>query len=184
MGFTFFVLVAWFYWSGLELGLPARLHAHLHRMQPGYEPGFKSLPFFLGALYTLAWLAALGALRRSPERPLYTWAAGISTVWALLAILFVGYINTGKSYRSMVLALEQALPPKHRCISSRELGESQRAMLHYYAGLITYRDEVETRRRPELFPARRQGRALPAVSTHREALIPSGPGSTTSRGAA
>ena len=147
MGFTFIVLVAWFYWSGIELGLPARLHAHLHRMQPGYEPGFKSLPFFLGALYTLAWLAALGALRRSPERPLYTWAAGISTVWALLAILFVGYINTGKSYRSMVLALEQALPPKHRCISSRELGESQRAMLHYYAGLITYRDEVETRRR-------------------------------------
>jgi 4-amino-4-deoxy-L-arabinose transferase-like glycosyltransferase len=147
MGFSFFVLVAWFYWSGLELGLPARLHAHLHRMQPGYDPGFKSLPFFLGAAYTLAWVAALAALRRSPERPVFTWAAGISTVWALLAILFVGYIDTGKSYRSMVMSLQQALPATHRCISSRELGESQRAMLHYYAGIVTFRDEIETRRR-------------------------------------
>ena len=32
MGFTFFILVAWVYWSGLELGVPPRLHAHLHRI--------------------------------------------------------------------------------------------------------------------------------------------------------
>lgn len=147
MGFTFGVLVAWFYWSGLELGVPARLHAHLHRMQPGYDPGFRTLPFVLGAGYTLAWLAVLFGLRRSPERPVYTWAAGVTTVWALLAILFVGWIDTGKSYRSMVASLQQALPAKHRCISSRELGESQRAMLHYYAGILTYREEIPARRR-------------------------------------
>lgn len=147
MGFSFFVIVAWFYWSGLELGFPARLHAHLHRMQPGYDPGFKTLPFVLGAGYTLAWFGVLTALRRSPERSLFTWATGIATVWALLAILFVGWIDTGKSYRSMVHSLQQALPAKHRCISSRELGESQRAMLHYYGGIITYRDEIATRRR-------------------------------------
>lgn len=147
MGFSFFVLVAWFYWSGLELGVPARLYAHLQRLQPGYDPGFKWLPFLLGAGYTLAWIAVLAAVRRSPERPLYTWAAGITTVWALLAILFVGWIDTGKSYRSMVASLEQALPARYRCIASRELGESQRAMLRYYAGIITLREEVATRRR-------------------------------------
>jgi 4-amino-4-deoxy-L-arabinose transferase-like glycosyltransferase len=147
MGFSFFIMVGWFYWSGLELGVPARLHAHLHRMQPGYPPGFKTLPFVLGVAYTLAWLAVLSKLPRTPERPVYTWAAGITAVWALLAILFVGWIDTGKSYRSMVLSLHQGLPAKHRCISSRELGESQRAMLHYYAGIITYRDEIPTRQR-------------------------------------
>jgi hypothetical protein len=47
----------------------------------------------------------------------------------------------------MVTSLQQALPRKHRCISSRDLGESQRAMLHYYAGIITQREEVKDRRR-------------------------------------
>jgi 4-amino-4-deoxy-L-arabinose transferase-like glycosyltransferase len=147
MGFCFFVIVAWVYWSGLELGVPARLHAHLHRMQPGYDPGFKTLPFLLGAGYTLAWLGFVVGFRRSPERPVFTWATGIATVWALLAILFVGWIDTGKSYRSMVASLQQALPEKHRCISSRNLGETQRAMLHYYAGITTYREEIRERRR-------------------------------------
>ncbi|HET7596326.1 MAG TPA: glycosyltransferase family 39 protein [Burkholderiales bacterium] len=147
MGFSFFVLVAWVYWSGLELGIPARLHAHLHRLQPGYDPGFRLLPFTLGAAYTVAWLAIVGALRRSAERPVFTWAAGISTVWALLAILFVGWIDTGKSYRSMAVSLERALPAKYRCISSRELGESQRAMLHYFGNVVTYREEAPERRR-------------------------------------
>ena len=32
MGFTVFIVAAWFYWSALELGAPARLHAHLHFM--------------------------------------------------------------------------------------------------------------------------------------------------------
>ncbi|MDH5534705.1 MAG: glycosyltransferase family 39 protein [Betaproteobacteria bacterium] len=147
MTFTFFVVVLWFYWSGLELGLPARLHVHLHRIQPGYHPGFRWLPFTLGAFYTLAWFGMVAGFKRSPQRPLIVWAAGLTTVWALLAILFIGWIDTGKSYRSMVASLSQALPKKYDCISSRYLGESQRAMLHYYAAIITYRNEANDRRR-------------------------------------
>jgi hypothetical protein len=147
MGFTFFVIVAWFYWSGLELGVPARLHAHLHRMQPGYDPGFRLLPFALGAAYTLAWFGVVIGLRRSPERPVFVWAAGFTTIWALLAILFIGWIDTRNSYRSMMASIEKALPKKYDCLSSKDLGEGQRAMLHYFAGIITYREEVKERRR-------------------------------------
>ncbi|OGA47580.1 MAG: hypothetical protein A3F74_02125 [Betaproteobacteria bacterium RIFCSPLOWO2_12_FULL_62_58] len=148
MGFTFFVIVAWFYWTGLELGLPAKLHGHLHRIQPGYDPGFKLLPFLLATTYTLAWFGVLVGLRRSsPERPVFAWAAGVTTIWALLAILFIGWIDTGKSYRSMVASLQQALPRKYDCLSSKNLTEPQRAMLHYFANIITYREEVKERRR-------------------------------------
>jgi len=147
MGFSFFVIVAWFYWTGLELGVPARLHAHLHRMQPGYEPGLRTLPFLLAAAYTLAWFGVLIGFRRGPERPVFTWATGITTIWALLAILFIGWVDTGKSYRSMVASLQQALPGKYDCISSKDLGEPQRAMLHYFADIVTYREEVKERRR-------------------------------------
>jgi 4-amino-4-deoxy-L-arabinose transferase-like glycosyltransferase len=147
MGFSFFVIAAWFYWMALELGLPARLYSHLHAMQPGYSPGFRLLPFALAAAYTLAWIALLFRLQRSRERPVIVWAAGLTTVWGLIAILFVGWLDVGKSYRGMIAELQTALPVKYRCISSQYLGEPQRAMLHYYAGIITQRVESPGHRR-------------------------------------
>ena len=146
-GTTFFMVVAWFYWTGLELGLPARLHAHLHRLQPGYTPGFKWLPFTLAACYTVAWFILLAKLKRSAVRPAIVWAAGVTVLWGLTAILFVGWVDTGKSYRAVFTSMQQSLPAQYRCISSRRLGESQRAMLHYYAGIITHREEIVTRQR-------------------------------------
>ncbi len=147
MTFTFFVAVFWFYWSGLELGVPARLHEHLHRIRPGYAPGFRLLPFLFGVAYSLFWLTVLASFRRTPMRPVVVWGAGITTVWALMATLFLGWADNVKSYRSMVVSLQQALPKKYDCLSSRELGEPQRAMLHYFAGIITHRDEVPSRKR-------------------------------------
>jgi 4-amino-4-deoxy-L-arabinose transferase-like glycosyltransferase len=147
MTWTFFTAVFWFYWSALELGVPAELHRHLHTIRPGYEFGFRWLPFVIGLLYTVAWCAVLAKLKKSPERPVIAWAAGITVMWALLAVLFVGWADNVKSYRSMIVGLQKALPHKYRCVSSRNLSEPQRASLHYFAGIITYRDEIPERRR-------------------------------------
>jgi 4-amino-4-deoxy-L-arabinose transferase-like glycosyltransferase len=147
IAFTFFALVFWFYWSGLELGVPARLHEHLHRMRPGYEPGFRGLPFAIALAYLLAWFAVLASFRRSPMRPVVVWAAGMTMVWALTTTLFIGWLDTAKSYRTMIASLARALPPQYDCIASRELGKPQRALLHYFAGIVTYREEAPARRR-------------------------------------
>jgi 4-amino-4-deoxy-L-arabinose transferase-like glycosyltransferase len=147
MTFTFFIVVFWFYWSGLELGVPARLHEHLHRIRPGYDPGFRWLPFTLAAAYTLFWFVVLASFRKTPMRPVVVWGAGITTIWALMTTLFIGWADNVKSYRKMVVSMQQALPKKHDCISSRELGDAQRAMLHYYAGIITHREEIPSRKR-------------------------------------
>jgi 4-amino-4-deoxy-L-arabinose transferase-like glycosyltransferase len=147
MAFTFFVVAFWFYWSGLELGLPARLHEHLHRIRPGYTPGFRWLPFSLGVAYTLFWLVVLASFRKTPMRPVVVWGAGLTTLWALIATLFLGWADTVKSYRPMIVSIQQALPKKYDCVSSRSLGESQRAMLHYFAGIITHREEMPSRKR-------------------------------------
>jgi 4-amino-4-deoxy-L-arabinose transferase-like glycosyltransferase len=147
MGFTFFVVVAWVYWSGLELGFPPRLHAHLHRLQPGYESGFRLLPFVLGVAYTALWFAVLVKVERTPRRPAYVWATGVTVVWGLAATLFIGWVDTGKSYRTVFTSLATALPPAYRCMSSQDLGEPQRAMLHYFSGVVTYREEAAERRR-------------------------------------
>lgn len=147
MGFTFFILVGWVYWSGLELGVPPRLHAHLHRIQPGYAPGFKWLPFALAAAYTSAWFLVLAKLKRHAHRPAFVWAVGVTVTWGMAATLFIGWIDTGKSYRSMFASFERALPSSYRCMASRDLGDSQRALLHYFLGIVTYRDESIERRR-------------------------------------
>jgi 4-amino-4-deoxy-L-arabinose transferase-like glycosyltransferase len=147
MGGGFFVIVAWFYWSALELSLPPGLHDHLLELQPGYATGFKWLPFALGALYTAGWVVLLVRLKKSRERPVVAWAATMTMVWGLLAILFVGWVDVGKSYRSMIYDMQRALPPKYGCIASQYLGEPQRAMLHYLANIITFRMDGSERQR-------------------------------------
>jgi len=167
MTVTFFVAVFWFYWTGLELGVPVRLHEHLHRIRPGYAPGFKLLPFALGLAYSLFWLAVLASFRKTPMRPVVVWGAGITTIWALIATLFLGWADAVKSYRSVVVSMQNALPKKYDCVSSRDLGDAQRAMLHYFADIVTHRDEVPARKREcELLLV--QGHPLVEV-------IPSGP---------
>lgn len=141
MGFTFFICVGWFYWSALELGLPEKLHSHLHSIRPGYEFGFRGLPFVLGLAYTAAWFALLAKLPRNTERPLIIWAGGITAVWALLATLFIGWVDTSKSYRSVINDMQRAMPQHHQCMIGRDLGEAQRAMLHYFAGIRTLRPD-------------------------------------------
>jgi 4-amino-4-deoxy-L-arabinose transferase-like glycosyltransferase len=145
--FAFFVLVGWFYWIALDSELPARLHRHLLRMQPGYTPAFSWVEFGLGLLYTAGWIWILLRTRRSPERPIVFWAAGATIVWGLLLILFVDYAEVGKSYRSMTYSIQAALPKKYDCISSYNLGEPQRALLQYFVGIVTYRETEPARKR-------------------------------------
>jgi hypothetical protein len=147
MTWTFFVVVFWVYWSGLELAVPARLHRHLHTIRPGYDFGFKWIPFLIGAAYTIAWFAVLVRLKKSAERPVVAWAAGITVMWGLLAVLFVGWADNVKSYRSVFADMAKVLPKQYTCVSSRDLSEPQRASAHYFAGIITYREEVPERRR-------------------------------------
>jgi len=147
MGGGVFVIAAWFYWTALELAIPPKLHAHLHTLQPGYGPGFKWLPFTLAALYTAGWIALLLRLKKNRERPVIAWAATVTMTWGLLAILFVGWVDVGKSYRSMIADLQKTLPPQYQCIASQNLGEPQRAMLHYFANIITYRHDDPARQR-------------------------------------
>ena len=141
MTFTFFIVVGWFYWGALELGIPERLHEHLHTIRPGYDFGFRGLPFILGLAYTAAWFALVAKLPRNPEQPLAIWAGGITAVWALLATLFIGWVDTTKSYRSVIGDMQRAMPAQYRCMASRDLGEAQRAMLHYFAGIRSERLE-------------------------------------------
>ncbi len=142
MVFTFFGIVIWFYWIAVELGIPAGLSAHLQDLQPGYTPAFSWFIFSVGIIYTVGWLATLVRTKRSKERPVIIWATGMTLIWGLLMSLFISWLDAGKSYRSTIHSLTQAMPAHTGCIASQGLGEPQRAMLDYYANIITQRAEI------------------------------------------
>lgn len=137
MGFSALALAAWFYWTPLALTVPDRLFNHLDRMRPGYNFGFRPVAFGFGLLLTLGWIALVARLRRNAQRPVIAWAAGVTLVWGLLMSLLLGYIDHSKSYRTVVSSLRTAIPERYDCMAGLRVGTDQRAMLHYYAGIIT-----------------------------------------------
>ena len=147
MVFCFFALIGWFYWVALDLSFPAPLHAHLLRLRPAYHPNWQVLKFMLGAAFTASWIWLIPRLPRSAYRPMIAWSGTVAMLWALTAVFFGPWVDSANSYRSMVLAIREALPAHYQCISSRNLAEPQRAMLEYFAGLITYRETEPERKR-------------------------------------
>jgi 4-amino-4-deoxy-L-arabinose transferase-like glycosyltransferase len=137
LGFSVLALVAWFYWLPLALEVPERLFRHLDRMRPGYTFGFRPIPFLIGLGYTVAWVALLAVLRKNAERPLLAWCGGLTLVWSLMMSLLIGYIDHAKTYRAVVSSLRAALPVNPPCLDSLNLGKAQRAMLEYFADIVT-----------------------------------------------
>ena len=147
MVFCFFALVGWFYWIALDLSFPARLHTHLLRLRPAYVPDWRLVKLLLAAAFTAAWIWLIPRLPRSPDRPILAWTGSIALLWGLGAVLFVPWVDSANTYRGMMRAIHDAIPPTHRCVSSLNLGEPQRAMLQYFAGIVTYRETEPTRKR-------------------------------------
>jgi 4-amino-4-deoxy-L-arabinose transferase-like glycosyltransferase len=146
--FSFLVLMAWFEWFALEVGVPAARHRHWLRLEPGYVPHIEALVVTASLLLSGAWVWLLLRLRRSAHRSLLAWASGVAIIWALAFTMFNDYIDVDKSYRDVMLTIGRELSRSRACVSSYNLGDSQRAMLHYYAGIRTWREGVPGRSRP------------------------------------
>jgi 4-amino-4-deoxy-L-arabinose transferase-like glycosyltransferase len=144
---SFLVLMGWFEWFALEVGVPAARHRHWLRLQPGYTPQIDALVVAAAIALTVFWFWFVRRLRRSPERPLLAWATAMAVAWAMGFTMFADYVNAGKSYRRVAMQIARELPAGHECVSSYNLGTAQRAMFHYFAGVLTYREGVPGRSR-------------------------------------
>lgn len=142
MTFGLIAGVLWTGWFALHTGQPERLAAKLARMYPGFSAEFHGLAFAIAVIFTLAWLVMVLKRRRAAELALSRWAMGLILMWALLATIWMPFIDGTKSYRATLESLRAALPPAHDCISSQGLGDPQRALLDYFAGVVTQRAEL------------------------------------------
>ena len=141
MTFGLLAIFVWFAWLTLMTGHPERFLRHLMKFQPGFVPSFEWLAFGFALLLTILWLLPLRDSFRSGRRAVFHWAAGITLVWGLGTTLMLPWLDHSKRYSNLVAELKQQLPADYRCIGSAGLGEPQRGMLYYYAGISTTRAE-------------------------------------------
>jgi 4-amino-4-deoxy-L-arabinose transferase-like glycosyltransferase len=140
--FGLLAVLVWGLWlESLWHGLPGPV-AHLFRdTQPGFRPPWQWLPVLVSAFLTLLWIALVRPARRSNRRAVLNWAAGMTLVWGLFATIWLPYVDSRRSYRPVAESLALHLPVD-TCLAGRNLGEPQRALLEYFTGVITIRDDL------------------------------------------
>jgi 4-amino-4-deoxy-L-arabinose transferase-like glycosyltransferase len=130
-------LALWLAWADIVL-LPAPLRAlaGLLPPHPGRHVDAWRVACALGATAGAAWLMFLHPRRQAA---LQTWVTGMALCWLLVTTLFLPWIDDVKAYRHVFRALQPALAAG--CVASYGVGESERALLHYYDGIVTERLE-------------------------------------------
>ncbi len=139
--FGLLAVIVWAIWFdarmfGMTLGV-ARL---FRDVEVGYQPPFHALAFAVSLFLTLLWIALVRPARRSNRRTVLNWTAGMVLVWGLYTTIWLPYLDSRRSYRSVAESLAVALP-RQGCVVSRNLGEAQRALFAYFATLTTVREE-------------------------------------------
>ena len=163
MTFSLLGGLIWVGYLALQTGFPPRIAANAIRIEPGFVSHFSWPPLIAAIAVTLAWIALLWRSKNADQRCVTFWAAGLATFWALTMLLWLPWIDYGKSYRPVARALQASLPKPHGCIASRGLGEAQRAAFDYHAGIVTERAEVRAGRRCALLLIQENAR-LPAAN--------------------
>jgi len=143
--FGLLAIVFWGLWidsyiSGMSLNV-ARI---FRDSEIGFQPSFHLGTMLAAVLLTGFWILLVRPAHRSNRRAILNWAAGITLIWGLFATIWLPYLDLRRSYRVMIESAVHAWPASG-CVASRNLGEAQRALFYYFAGLRTMREEVRAR---------------------------------------
>ena len=134
--------LAWYLWfDSFARGMAMPVARVLRDTEAGYRPPWQWLAIVVSALLTLLWLVLVRPARRSNRRAVLNWAAGMTLLWALYSTIWLPYLDSRRSYRTVALSMASHLPAQG-CVASRNLGEAQRALFRYFAGLVTVREET------------------------------------------
>ena len=141
MTFVTFGAALWIGWFAAMTGSPDFAAAWIAKEVPGYKYEFSFIAFALAALLTLIWLVVVARSLRSTRRALVNWTAGITMVWMLMMTIGLPLVDEARSYRRVAARIVEQLPANFHCIARHNLGDAQRALLDYFANIVTIREE-------------------------------------------
>lgn len=135
-------LLMWGLWiDAYVAGMPQGVARLFRDTEVGYRPSFHLGSILAALALTGLWIVLVRPARRSNRRAILNWAAGVTLIWGLVTTIWLPYLDSRRSYRWTVEAAAAHLPPSG-CVASRNLGEPQRAVFDYFAGIRTVREEV------------------------------------------
>ena len=137
MVFIFFGILVWLGWSALHFGWPPGLARQVTRMAPDFQHDTWLLGAIVGTALSLLLLFLPLGTQRNVQRGATNWALGMTLLWCLAVMLWQPWFAHTKNYQPLATELRQALGPQPGCIKRRNLGDTQRAALDYFAGIRT-----------------------------------------------
>ncbi len=143
----------WGLWGfGLLAGHPPQVELIGKHLPLDFRPTLHGDAALAALALTLAWLLAVKRLRPPRAGALAAWPLGLTRGWALLMLLHLPWLDLAKSYRGVFTELAAQLPADHGCVAAPAdekdparftrwnrmyLRESERGLLHYFAGIKT-----------------------------------------------
>ncbi len=135
-------LMLWLFWTDSYLnGMSPRVALILRDTETGYGMSFRLAAVSSAALLTALWIALVRPARRSNRRAVLNWAAGVTLIWGLATTIWLPYLDSRRTYRLVAESIARELP-RTGCVASRNLGDAQRALFYYYAGIVTVPAEI------------------------------------------
>jgi 4-amino-4-deoxy-L-arabinose transferase-like glycosyltransferase len=143
--------IIWLGWSAMFTGNPAKLKERILFLSGIQHIDFNFVAVILAAFATLIWLFSIFRSQHSNRSGATNWAIGMTTVWTLLMTLWLPMIDSSRSYSEVFTSLKMALPAKYACATGNNIGDSQKDLLHYFAGLQTQNLEFGSLRDCDLY---------------------------------
>lgn len=165
MTFSFFAALIWLGASAQALGWPPKIANNFEKLAPGHGLNYSLFTLAFAATITVLWVLSW-RFRSASWRPSLHWAAGTTLMWALVASLWMSWIDHGKTYRAVATSLRTALPQQVDCVERVGLSATQLASLDYFVGIRTVAPS-RTRNCNWRLVAGKKGREAPAGWTER-----------------
>lgn len=137
------LVVVWGVWIGWRVGWPPALMGKIASFAPGLEDGTGRISLVLAVLYSVLWCILYISRRLAPQTWDWAWAGGMTAVWGVAMLLFMPILNYTNGYKATFADMMKQMPENVSSIrvNNCRLGESQRAILEYYFGLVTHNIE-------------------------------------------
>ncbi len=137
--FSLGLLLLWLMWLGWATGFPQTLAVRIEHFAPRLNEHTGVFSLLIAAVYTAAYVCLFRrGSRRRKNWPL-VWAVGMTCFWGVATLLFMPILDYTNGYKATFKELAAVFPAGTEVVDSHTLGESQRALLDYYAGIKTNR---------------------------------------------
>lgn len=137
-GITLFGLIGflvWLGWIAMLTGYPAKIKERMQFLSGSNATHFSWIAFAIAFIITMIWFFTCLRAKQSNRSTVTNWAVGMTFGWGLLMTLWLPWINAVKSYQPVFTGMQKVLPAHFDCMSSLNVGQSQRLLLHYYTDI-------------------------------------------------